>query len=214
MDRLVFLKCPPLFPLSLSLFLSRSHRLSSFPHTSRAFISFLYLAMYAFVSPVNSFVILRFSSPFPSSPYHLRARTPFSSSPTTSPIRSSHLSCVPACSSLCFSNSYARISPSFSFCASVFLYVPLLFPSRVRHVFFGRCNAFPAVIYPCAAPLNYARNYAYSERVSTSEMQTVHPGKCISWRRGESGDQDCRIRPAVGAFVFSLSFFFSPHRRC
>lgn len=29
---------------------------------------------------------------------------------------------------------------------------------------FGRCNIFSVVIYPCAAPLNYARNYAYSER--------------------------------------------------
>lgn len=44
MDRSVFLKCPSFF-----FSLSCSHRLSSFLHTSRAFVSFPYLATYAFL---------------------------------------------------------------------------------------------------------------------------------------------------------------------
>jgi len=191
MDRSVFLKCLSLFFLSffLSLSFSCSHRLSSFLHTSRAFVPFPYLAMYAFVSSVNSFVILR---SFPRSLRHritsvfafffLRLLLHHRFAPRTfhafSLFISLHLS--------------LHLCAYFTFVLLLCICVPLcisFLPSE------GEACIFRSLLcshISSAAPLNFARNYAYSKRVSTSKMQTVHSGKCISRRRRESGDQNCR----------------------
>lgn len=156
------------------------------------------------LTPSLSSVLLASPS---SSLYHLRAYIPFSSSPT-SLIHSFH---TPAYSSLClfpplrFTVFSRFTSLSFSFCVPApALRSSLFFSPRVKRAFFCRSlQRLPTVIYSYTAPLNYARNYAYSDRASTSEM---HPGKCISHDRGVKTQP--KIAGCNHPSIRSLVFFF------
>lgn len=141
-----FLKVSVSFSFSLSF--SHNHRLSSFLHTSHTFISFLCLAMYAFVSPVNSFVILH------SLRRSLRHRI-------TSALASFFSVFYYITDSLPASFVRVALCVSLHVCAYLpfvlllyicILCVRLLFPSRVRRVSFGQSyivyNAFLVVHVP------------------------------------------------------------------
>jgi len=202
-EQIGFLKVPvsPL-PRSLCPAITVSSLLPTLLAPSSPFYVSRYTRFFPLLTPSLSSVL--FTSPS-SSLYHLHACIPFSPSPTTSLIHSPSFH-APAYSSLCLFP--LRVLPSFRVplfhSPSVCLHpLCVLLSSFLQARILRSLQRFPAVIYSYAAPLNYVRNYAYPDRVSTSEM---HPGKCISRQRREKRSPrlpDATVRRGIR----SLSFF-------